>query len=122
MLEGSTCAWHYRPQLAPLDLYPAGSQTYYFQAKSLSKQRAGMTRPMSQTTGLGNNRGMTPRYSLEIPVIGATYAYSGRKIIHRIMDPGMATKVYLVQMFVIRAALPSTVASAAVYRAEPQTQ
>lgn len=49
-------------------------RTYYFQAKSLSKQRAGRTSPISQKTGLGNNLGMTPRNSSEIPVIGATYA------------------------------------------------
>jgi hypothetical protein len=36
--------------------------------------------------------------------------------------PGMAMTVYLVQMLVISAALPSTVTSAAVYSAVPHTQ
>lgn len=38
------------------------------------------------------------------------------------MLPGMARKVYLVQMLVTSAALPSTVPSTAVYSAVPQTQ
>ena len=41
---------------------------------------------------------------------------------YRIIDPGMASTVYLVQMLVISDALPSTVVSTEVYKASPQTQ
>ncbi len=96
--------------------------TYYFQAKSLDKQSTGRTSPCSQKTGLGNNLGTTPSYSVENPSFGATVAYTATKTIQITILPGMAMTWYLVQMFVTSAAFPKTVARTAVYSAVPQTQ
>ena len=46
----------------------------------------------------------------------------GMKASQMTMLPGMARKVYFVQMFVTSAALPSTMPRTAVYSAVPQTQ
>ncbi len=48
--------------------------TYYFQAKSLDKQRTGRTSPWIQKTALVNRTGTTPLYSVENPSLGATVA------------------------------------------------
>ena len=69
---------------------------------------------MSQKTEEVKRRGMTPSYSVEKPSFGATVPYMGMKASHMTMLPGMARKVHLVQMFVMRAAFPKTVASTAV--------
>lgn len=77
---------------------------------------------MSQTTGEVKSRGTTPSYSVEKPIFGATVAYIGIKASQIAMLPGMARKVYLVQILVTSAAFPSTVARTAVYKAVPHTQ
>lgn len=81
----------------------------YFQAKSRSRHSAGRTRDMSQKLGSVNTTGRRFVYSVEKLSIGATVAYTGKKMNQINKDPGMAMTVYLVQMFVISAALPSTV-------------
>lgn len=77
---------------------------------------------ISQTTGEVKSRGITPSYSSEKPILGATVAYIGMKASQIAMLPGIARNVYLVQILVTNAAFPSTVARTAVYRAVPHTQ
>lgn len=102
--------------LVSIRITPSQSQgsTYYFQAKSLSKQSGGSTSAMPQKTGLVHSRAFTPVHSVEKFNIGATWAYTGKKIIQKIKLPGIARTVYFVQIFTTNAALPSTVSKAAV--------
>lgn len=72
--------------------------TYYFQAKSLIKQIHGKTMVIPQKTGEVAKCGKIPEYSVEKPSIGATVPYTGIKIIHISIEPGIAITVYFVHM------------------------
>ena len=73
-------------------------ETYYFQAKSLIRQRHGKTTVIPQKTGEVTKCTRIPLYSVENPSMGATVPYTGIKIIQMIMEPGIAITVYFVHM------------------------
>lgn len=87
MIVDSTCVWRWKV-LVMIEVW--AWNTYYFHAKSRDKQRTGRTSPCNQNTGLVNNLGTTPSYSVENPSIGATVAYTAMKAIQIIILPGMA--------------------------------
>lgn len=94
----------------------------YFHAKSLLRQSTASTNVCSQKIGLVYSLGTTPRYSVAKSTIGATVPNAAMKAHQMSMLPGTAITSYLVQLFVISAALPSTVSKTAPYMAVPQTQ